>query len=119
MERPPKLNVVPERITGHVAEIVACLLLKVFQSVPVRHPVTPLEALVQVRIDADPPMTEMGFERDSAPEDVRVVVAALPNKAGVPLVVVQYAKFPAVSFVDVPTVPLPPAEPFDAAVTRP
>jgi hypothetical protein len=38
VERPPKLRVVPVRMTGQVAEIVACLLLNVFQSVEVSRP---------------------------------------------------------------------------------
>jgi hypothetical protein len=48
----------------------------------------------------------MGCESERGEEAVREVVAICPNLAGVPLVVVQYGRYPAVSFVEVPTVPL-------------
>ena len=50
------------------------------------------------------------------PEQETEVVATCPNFAGVPEVVVQYGRNPAISFVEVPTVPLPPDDTTGAQV---
>ena len=47
-------SVAPERVIGHVAEIVACLLLKVVQSVVERHPAAEPLATVQSIASAPP-----------------------------------------------------------------
>ncbi len=76
----------------------ATLLLKVFQSVPERQPVTPLEAVVQPIWKAEPPT-----KYPAVPEVVRGAsmvgeeVPTEPSLAGTPLVVVQYDNCPMVS----------------------
>ena len=49
---------------------------------------------------------------------VRVVVATFPRSAGVAEVLVQYGRNPAVSFVEVETVPEPEPEPVGHAVLQ-
>src|SRR3989338_359522 len=56
VERPPKESVAPVRICGQVAVRVSCFALKVSQSVPVKHPFTPLAEEVQSKVPLAPPM---------------------------------------------------------------
>ena len=46
-------------------------------------------AVAQVRAEAEPPITEMGLDKESGAEAVREVVAVVPKSAGVAVVVVQ------------------------------
>src|SRR3989344_7679367 len=56
VERPPKERVAPVSICGQVAVRVSCFALKVSQSMPVRHPFTPLAEEVQSKVPLAPPM---------------------------------------------------------------
>src|SRR3989344_3008517 len=56
VESPPKESVAPVSICGQVAVRVSCFALKVSQSVPVRHPFTPLAEEVHSKVPLAPPM---------------------------------------------------------------
>ncbi len=64
------------RVLGEPPERAACFPLKVFQSVPVKHPVTPDEALVQAMVAA-PPTTDVPAVTVMGPVAERVPVATL------------------------------------------
>jgi len=51
VESPSKPTVAPERVTGHEADIVACLLLNVVQSVPERSPRTAAVAVGRLNVN--------------------------------------------------------------------
>jgi hypothetical protein len=100
VERPPQLTMFDEKRTGHVADTVACLLLKVVQSPELRHPVCDPSAAVHPIVRPDPMMLCPAVA--VIPPDPEIVpVATFPSVAGVPFVLVQYASCPAVSPVDV------------------
>lgn len=57
---------------------------------------------------APPDPTTVNEEHEAPVEQVSVPVAIFPKSAGVALFEVQYERKPAVSFVEVETVPVPP-----------
>ena len=61
-----------------------------------------VERPVQLMVELEPPISAPRMEYPvKGPEKPMVVVATFPSVAGVPFVEVQYARFPAVSEVDV------------------
>jgi hypothetical protein len=81
--------------------------LNLEKSEAARHPKVVLFAVVQVRADAEEPMTEIGCESESAPDAVKDVVATVASFAGEVAVpkVDQYASCPRDGVLDVPTCP--------------
>ena len=75
-------------------ERLACLPLKVVQSVEERQPACEPDAVWQPSEPEEPTCTKEPVRGDAG---VRVEVATSPNKAGVALLEVQYAIPPAVS----------------------
>ena len=54
VDRPLNPTVAPDRVIGHVTLMVACLLLKVFQSAEARQPACRVEAIWQPTEPAEP-----------------------------------------------------------------
>ena len=69
VERPLNPTVTPERVIGHVTLIVACLLLKVFQSVDERYPFVATPDCVMVNAPV-PELYASGAEAESEVEDI-------------------------------------------------